>query len=187
MSIQNSLSRTSFEEALTSENLRITRIIQSALMAGSLLFALVVVFVSFQHQDLRAKESDLDTLAILTLVHIALLIAAFISGRFLSNRIFSPAGLTAEPLDPNGGSLAQRCVRLQRTAILLRLASLEGVTFFGLALCMMAATNGAFVSAPQYWMNFLSVVLFLGYGIVTFPTKERLVDWYERTFIRQSL
>ncbi len=182
MSIQTSLTRVSFEEALTSDNLKITRIIQLALIAASLIFALAVVLVFLQHQDLRATPAELDNLKTLTIAHLVLLIFTIIGGRFQSNRIFSPGSFSTATPETDSRALAQRCVGLQRTAILIRLASLEGASFFGLAICMIGATNGALATEYQYWINLSSVILFLVFGIATFPTKERLADWFEKNF-----
>ena len=180
MSNQTKLTKTSFEEALTSDSLKTTRIIQLALLSASFLFTIAVVLVFLQHQELRATQADLDKVRTLTIVHLVFLAFALISARFQASRIFSANSLSMATPEPDVRAFAQKCVGLQRTAILIRLASMEGASFFGLAICIIAATNGALVSEPYYWINLISVIIFLVFGIATFPTKERLVDSFER-------
>jgi Na+-transporting NADH:ubiquinone oxidoreductase subunit NqrB len=73
----------------------------------------------------------------------------------------------------------------QRSAIIARLAALEGSAFLGLAICTIGATNGILREYPYYWINVLPGAVLIIYGAATFPTKENLVNWFERAFVQQ--
>lgn len=182
---QGTISRTSFENALTPNSLQVTRLIQLALMTGVSIFALCVVVIYRMNPDLRADAHDADTLSTLTILHLALLFGALGASRFLPMRIFSPQALSAQSSKLDSQALAALCVTQQRTAIIVRLAVLEGAAFFGLAVCAIGVMNGTVHGSPHYWINLLSAVLFLFYGVTTFPTRDRLVSWFERRFLEQ--
>ena len=186
MSYQGTLSRMSFENALTPDNVKIMQRIQSALMFGVLSFALAVLIVYVRNGDTRADTFGIDTVRMMTIVHLVFFAGAILGSRFLTRRQFSVESLFAPPLPPDTQTLAERCVARQRVAVILGLAPLEGAAFFGLTVCIVGATNGTLQELPYYWINALSPTMFLAYGVVTFPTKDRLADWFEKVVIHQS-
>jgi F0F1-type ATP synthase membrane subunit c/vacuolar-type H+-ATPase subunit K len=185
MAYHSNLTRMSFESALTPESLQVTRLIQLALVIGVLIYALCVGLIYLQNLDLRANPYEVDTVSTLTILHLAFLFGALGASRFLSMRIFSPGALSRRSSEVDPGVLAAMCVTQQRNAIIVRLAALEGAALFGLAVCTIAVMNGTLQASPHYWINMASTVVLLLYGVGTFPTKERLVSWFERSFIEQ--
>jgi hypothetical protein len=182
MDYHGSLTRTNFENALTPGSLQITRIMQLALMIGVLIYSLCVFVIYLQYRDLRADAYAVDIVSMLTLIHLAFLGGALVLGQLLSLRIFSPQGLPAALSEADTRRLAEQVVLRQRTAIIVRLAAIDGAAFFGLAICTVGAINGTLQNAPLYWVNMLSTIVLLVFGAVTFPTRERLVGWFERSF-----
>ncbi len=175
------LTRAHFENALTPECLRVTRLIQLALMMGPFFMALTVFLIFTQGQNRLPSQDEIDMVNGLTVVHLAATVAALFLGFFMAIRIASPDRLPEmDGADADG--LAVQCSLLQRSAIIIRLAIMEGAAFFGLSVCIIAATNGVLASDANYWINMLSTVLIVLVGIATFPTKERLVSWFEKTF-----
>jgi Na+/H+ antiporter NhaD/arsenite permease-like protein len=187
MPYTNTLTRMSFEEALTPVAMRVTRLIQLGLMAGVLLYAFAVVAVYMQDPTALAGVEEVETVQMMTIPHLAFLLVAFVGGQFLSRRMFSPETLSKSPLQDDPRAWAEQCVMVQRSAIIVRLATLEGAAFFGLAVCMVSATNGTLRTFPLYWINLISAGVLLLYGTSTFPTKERLVGWFEERFNVQSI
>jgi hypothetical protein len=184
MDLRGKLSRTAFESALTPAHIMTSQILQGALMMGAVLFLFGVLFMYSQGPLVAPGETEVDTVRTLTIVHLAFLVVNVGVSIFLAQRLFSPdamkdmlSGLT----DPQ--MIAQRCAIQQRTAMIVRMALLEGSTFFGLAICMIGSTNGVLATASEYWINLLSLFLLVGFGIATFPTKERLGAWYEERFL----
>jgi hypothetical protein len=39
--------------------------------------------------------------------------------------------------------------------------------------------NGVLDAEPAYWLNLGSLAVFAAFGILTFPTRERLTGWFE--------
>jgi hypothetical protein len=185
MAYRANLSRSSFEIALTPESLRTTQIIQSALMAGVVFYAVAALLIYTQNQDRAPSASELDTLQILTVVHLVFFGAAVVASMFLSKRLFSPQGMAQALESKDARQVADRCVVQQRTAILVRLAVLEGAAFFGLSVCTIGAQSGGLRESPAYWINLVSGVGFLFSASATFPTRERLVNWFEAAFLKE--
>jgi len=184
MSSQIITSTASFEDALTPKSLKTTRFIQFALMAGALLYAFAIIKIFFYNQGTKPSSDDTDSVFTLTITHFIFFGIALMVSRMLSNRIFSPARLSKFSLASDSGAVAQACVTLQRTAIVSRLAALEGASFMGLAACIVGATNGVLDSEPKYWVNMASTIFLVLFGIMTFPTKENLTAWFERKFVQ---
>jgi len=185
MTYQGNITRASFENALTPNSLQVTRIIQLALMAGVSIYALCIVLIYLLNLDMHANVYEADTVSTLTIIHLAFLFGALGAGQFLSMRIFSPRALSAPSSNVDSQVLAAMCVTQQRTAIIVRLATLESAAFFGLAVCTIGVMNGTLQALPYYWINLLSTFVLLLYGVATFPTRDRLVGWFEKRFIEQ--
>jgi hypothetical protein len=185
MDLRGRLSRTTFEATLTPAHIMTSQILQGALMMGAVMFLFGVLFMYSRGPLVAPGEAEFDTVRTLTFVHLAFLVVNVGVSIFLAQKLFSPEAM-AEVLtgmdDPL--AIAQRCAQQQRTAMIVRMALLEGSTFFGLAICMIGSTNGVLAAASEYWINLLSLFLLVGFGIATFPTKERLAEWFEERFLR---
>jgi hypothetical protein len=184
MAFQGNLTRSSFEDALTPQVLMVTRIIQSALANGVLILMALVVYLYNQNFGSPSKSTDDETMIVLTIVHIALFAGAASVSSILRGRLFSPGALGEISSSEQTKELAAKCVLQQRTAIIASLAPLEGAGFFGLAVCVIGAMNGALQATPYYWFNLVSAVALLVFGVVTFPTKENLTEWFDRAILQ---
>ncbi len=180
MSTQLRITRGDFENVLTPDALRITQMVQFSLMAGPFFFAMVVILVSSRGTYGPPHESDPAFIETLSIVTMALTAAGFGLGQLLFNRTFSPSRILADSPSTPPEAIAAQCMSLQRTAILLRLATMEGAAFFGLVISMVAATSGVLSAAPVYWINLLPTVVLLLFGLSTFPSKDRLAMWFEK-------
>jgi hypothetical protein len=184
MAFQGNLTRSSFENALTPQAVMVTRIIQFALTNSVLIFMAMVLFLYYQNFDAPSKSAGDETMLILTIVHLALFAALAMVSTILRGRLFSPQALGESDSTAQSNELAARFVLQQRTAIIAGLAPLEGAGFFGLAVCAIGAVNGTLQAVPYYWVNLVSAVALLVFGVVTFPTKENLTDWFERAILQ---
>src|SRR5512140_2846422 len=178
-----SLTNAQFSDALTDESLRVTRIIQTSVMTGPLLFLMLIVAISTQQSsEPRQAQFGLEVMNILSLVHAGLFLLAILLAQFLSGVLFSPDRLSQVAESIPAEVLGEKCVAMQRTAIIGRLAILEGASFFGLAICLLGVMNHVMQTEPSYWLNAVSTGLFLAYGVATFPTKDNLMEWFEVKF-----
>ncbi len=183
MSTPIRISRGDFENALTPDALRTTQMVQFALMAGPLFFALVV-FLNYSRGLYGAPhESDIAFIETLSIVTMVLTAIAFAIGQLLFNRTFSPNRILVDSNSTPSEAIAAQCVSLQRTAILIRFATMEGAAFFGLVVSIVAVTTGVLSAVPVYWINLLPAAVLLLFGLATFPSRDRLATWFEKRFL----
>jgi hypothetical protein len=71
-----------------------------------------------------------------------------------------------------GQPAAERLAAL-RGAMIFRLAMLEGPALFGIALCYLATSQGPPENRAM-WIGLIPAGLFVFYGVVSFPNRERL-------------
>lgn len=172
------LTRAHFEAALTPGLLRTMAIMQTALVFGPLLYV-IPVFVLLSARGVIPPGPDEFLLAnILSIIHGATLLTAGSVGSFLFQRMFSSDGLRTLP-DADPETLASFAVGRLRNAMILRLALFEGAAFLGITVCILAKINGVLDAEPAYWLNLGSLAVFAAFGILTFPTRERLTGWFE--------
>lgn len=183
MDLRGKLSRTAFEAALTPADVMTSQVIQGAMISGVLAFTLAVAFMYTRGAMLTPGDTDLETVRMLTIVHLVFLTVNVGLSLFFTQRLFSPEGMKDALASDDPEGAARRCVMQQRTALVARLAVLEGSAFFGLAVCMIGAMNGVLRVTPAYWINLLSPFLLVSFGIATFPSRERLVAWFEERFL----
>jgi hypothetical protein len=183
MDLRGHYSRTAFEAALTPAHVMISQIIQGAMMMGIVVFAVVVAFLYSQAPLVEPGEADVDTVRLMTFSHLALLAINVGVSFFLAQRVFSPEAMNEASGLNDARAVAEKAIQQQRAAMITRMALLEGSAFFGLVICLLGAMNGVIRTAPEYWINLLSPVLLVAFGVATFPTKERLVAWFEERFL----
>lgn len=183
MELRGALSRTSFEAALTPAHVTTAQVLQGAMMMGIVAFAAVVAYLYTQAPPVEPTEAEIALVRLMTLVHLGLLGVNVGVSLFLARRVFSPEAIGEGVGAFDAQLLAARAVQQQRVALIVRMALLEGSALFGLVICLLATTNGVLGSAPEFWVNLLSPFLVIGFGVATFPTKERLVSWFEERFL----
>lgn len=172
-----------FEAALTPAEVRVFQIIQGALGLGIALFLSVSVLLALLDTGAPPEEAvqGLPLVRLLSLVHIAVAVALFVTANLVSDLQFRSERLAEtrrqELRHARGEVLhnpAKQCLAILRTALIVRLAMYEGIAMFGLVVCVLAAVNGVLQAYPVYWLNALTSVAFIGYVVLTFPTAERL-------------
>jgi F0F1-type ATP synthase membrane subunit c/vacuolar-type H+-ATPase subunit K len=183
MELRGQISRTAFEAALTPAQVMTSQLVQGALMMGVVLFSLGVAFFHSQAPLVEPGEAETDTVRLLSFIHLGLLVVNVGVSHFLAQRVFSPEALNGVPGSKDVHALAEKAVMQQRSAMVIRMALIEGSAFFGLVICMLGVSNGVFRVAPEYWINLLSPFMLVAFGIATFPTKERLVSWFVERFL----
>lgn len=170
-----------FREALTPEAVRSTRIIQGAIGAGVLFFALGVFLLHTLNPPASAPPTPASILLvrILTVAHLVMAAAIYP----LAHRIFTRT-VSRERLASSAGTGPAGALSLMRTGIITRLAMYEGVAFLGLIVCTVGVLQGVLGMHPVYWINAFSAVILLLFVVRTFPTKERLLAIFEERFLR---
>jgi len=169
------LARTHLEHALTDENLRTTIIIRIALMLGIVFFYSAVLLIYALPLHRRAGMLDQETLTLLSMVHVVFAAGAVFVAFFLSQRILRKDLLEKACSGKTPEDAAQVLLSLHRASTIVMMAPLEGGAFFGGVICMLAVTNGILAEYPLYWLNALSGIVVVMVGMITFPTRERIL------------
>ncbi len=178
-----SLTNVQFANALTPQSVQITRVIHAAIMAGPVFFLMIIIALSSQQTGgVPPLPSNVEIINTLSMVHVGIALAAFLLSSYLSAALFSPDRLGGEEEPMTAEMLASKCVVLQRSAAIARLALLEGAAFFGLAICLLGVVNHVIQAEPSYWLNATSTGFFLIYAATVFPTRESLIGWFDRAF-----
>lgn len=172
--------RAEYDSALTPEYLHITRVMHAAFMGGPVVYAagLLVLYFSAGEPDAHAVQS-METLS---MANAGVTIMAYLLAPFLFSR-----ALTGTRLDPGQEAntpreLAFQALLLLRTAIIVRMAVLEGAALFGVSVCVIGVTGGTLYAEPLYWLNLGSGALLIAFGVFTFPAREGLLDILESHF-----
>ncbi len=188
MSTEERVSKEEFRAALTPTTLRAMQMVQAALMMGVPSFLLVVLFFSSQHRSPAPGESgDAGLLRMLSFAHLAVAGGCWAVAPLLYGAQFGARALgrsTAEEDGPAGNNAAGVALFAIRRALILRLALLDGAALFGLVVCFLGAINGVLREQPVYWLNALSALIFLGFGVLSFPTRDRVEAIFETRFSR---
>ena len=170
-----------FRQALTPGTVRSLRIIQGAIGAGVLVFALVVLGMHARvSSDVPPPPQVVVFLVqILTVVHFVMAAAIYPLGHLVFTRMVS-----RERIAKSGATDPAKVLSLMRAGIIMRLAMYEGVAFVGLVVCMVGVLEGVLRAHPVYWVNAFSTVVLLLFVMRTFPSEERLLTIFEERFRR---
>ena len=192
MNSLSNITSTEFRTALTPERVRIGMFIQAFLAGGALIFFLAVLLVGMINQPNALYAIDLELLTTMTFACALFFLLTFIIGHFVYNMQFKSERLesaySSDLKDKNGNiisaSPAEKAVSLIRTSMLIRTALLEGSAFFGLAVLLVGAQQGAIISYSWIWINALPLLVLIIWVIVTFPTSSRLEKIFETKIIK---
>jgi len=183
--IANNLNRIHLEQALTTEQLRVIVIIRIALMLGiSLYYFVVFLLYSMFNPDAFSKQ-DTSLMDVLSIAHAVFTLVATTIAFYLSSLQLRPERLTEQPDIQTSEEAALYAVGLYRTSSLLLMVPIEGASFFGAVICMIGVQNGTIEFYPMYWLNAASAVLLFLVGIMTFPTRERVLEMLESAFVQR--
>ncbi|MBI5473257.1 MAG: hypothetical protein HY961_13015 [Ignavibacteriae bacterium] len=174
------ISRTEFEQSLSTESVRTSQIIHIALALGALLFFGVVIFLYFN--GTADAEPEEDVIQALCLVLIVFGMTAYGAAMFVYKKMFAEISL-AEPVMTSDGKTivnqAEIFVARLRSAQIIRLALFQGVALFGLVICQLSVMNGLMHASPVYWAAALPTLFVILLVALTFPTKEKLAADFE--------
>jgi hypothetical protein len=178
-------SRIHLEQALTAKQLRVIVIIRIALMLGIMFYYFVVLLLSSLFHPNGFSKQDTSFMEVLSAAHALFTFAAAALAFYLSSLQLRPERLTEQPGIQSSAQAALYAVGLYRASSLILMAPIEGASFFGAVICMIGVQNGTIEYYPMYWLNAASAVLLILVGIMTFPTRERILDTLESAFMQR--
>ncbi|MBC8044307.1 MAG: hypothetical protein IAF08_12790 [Rhizobacter sp.] len=154
------------------ERVRQLQIIQAAMGLGVVIFA-IVVFSMGSVLVGAPDEPDTEVIDILTVAHLATAISGYAAAAFLFNAQLS-----------RWNGAPETFFDVFQTATIVRLALMEGAALFGLVVYLLAGQAGIENTSRTYFVNAASVVIFIGFVILTFPTPERIEAVYNEKAAR---
>jgi len=186
------VSTAEFEQALTPAVMRTIQMIYLALIMGVIVFTAAVFIIYSTDKSQENVNIDPDLLTTMSLVHACFALAAYALATFQYKSQFRTERLSGvsrgETSDRSvmypSSTPAESYLSIIRTALIIRLALMQGAAFFGLVTCIIGATSGALRLHPEYWANLASSVVMIGFCILTFPNKERLAGIFEEKINR---
>jgi hypothetical protein len=185
MTIVNNLSRIHLEQALTAEQLRVIVIIRTALMLGISLFYFVIILLYSMFIPGAFSTQDKSLMTVLSIAHAVFTLVATAMAFYLSSLQLRPERLIERSEIKTPEEAALYAVGLYRASSLLLMTPIEGASFFGAVICMIGVQNGTIEFYPMYWLNAASAVLLILAGIMTFPTRERVLETLESAFVQR--
>jgi hypothetical protein len=144
---------------------------------------LIVVFVIPFSRKPEPAIADLDMINGLTFANgilfvVEFLLAFLLPGRILSRNNFQRVCASGKP-----GDAAMKAISLYRISSIISMALLEWVVLFAIVICLIALINGVTDKNPVYWLNAFPVIIYIVYGMATFPTRSRILDTLERKLL----
>ena len=169
------VAREAFSKYLDNNQLKVLQIVYFALAMGVSTFAFVVYFLHTQNGDVPPPEDS--AVPLMTNVHFVVLIAAIFLSRFIYDKMFS--NISADVM-----TSPQMIWDKMRSAHIVRLAVLEAPVFIGLVTCLIGSQDGFLNQEPTYWVNLVSLVIFLAFVAMNFPNKDKLLNEFRFRFGR---
>jgi hypothetical protein len=178
-------SRIHLEQALTAKQLRVIVIIRIALMLGILFYYFIVLLLYSMFKPDAFSRQDTSLMDVLSMAHAVFTLVASALAFYLSSLQLRPERLTGQSDIHTPEEAALYAVGLYRTSSLILMAPVEGASFFGAVICMLGVQNGTIEFYPIYWLNAASAVLLILVGLITFPTRERVLETLESAFVQR--
>lgn len=182
-----SLITQNLHEEITNEDLRNLKIITSALNIGVLLFFAVCLFLYFSGDNIIDTE-NLDTsfndkmlLGVLGLT--ALMI---VMSRIIPNNVFKKDSEAMTSFLNERASPVKEAIQLVTTHYIIKFAMLEGAALFGLVTLLLSVLNSAIRSNDIYWLAIIPMLVMNSIFILTFPTKERVIQLINDKLLSQN-
>jgi hypothetical protein len=174
-----------FEKVLTVKQLRVFAIIRIALMLGILVYYFAVILLYSMFIPDGFSEQDTSLMNVLSIAHAVFTFIAAAIAFYLSNLQLRPERLAEKSGVRTPEEAALYALGLYQTSSVLLMAPIEAASFFGGVICMIGVQNGTIGYFPMYWMNAGSAVLLILVGIMTFPTRERVLNTLETAFVQR--
>jgi len=177
--------RLHLEQALTAKQLRVIVTIRIALMLGILIYYFVVLLLYFMFHPDGFSTQAVSLMDVLSAAHAVFTLAAVAAAFYLSSLFLRPERLAGQSNIQTPEAAALYAVGLYRASSIILMVPIEGASFFGAVICMIGVQNGTIEFYPMYWLNAASALLLLLAGIMTFPTRERVLETLESAFVQR--
>ena len=131
------------------------------------------------------SKQDMSLMNVLSVAHAVFTVVTATTAFYLSSLQLRPERITEKSNFQTSEEAALFAVGLYRTSSIIIMAPIEGASFFGAVICLIGIQNGTLEFYPMYWLNAASSVLLILIGIMTFPTRERVLETLESAFVQR--
>ena len=187
-----SLSKSELESKLPDQEVRISQIINLAMMAGVIIFSMIILYMysALNSDDYYFNpETSISPLLVKVLIIIGLINYSLLY--IIPKFIFSPQSiknrLSGTVITKQGDPLTDsisKLIYLHRTYMLIQIAILEFVALFGLVILFISIQEGLIYSDSDYWLLFVPAIIMILYIIKNFPTKQKMAEQIENNFLK---
>jgi len=181
------ITRIEIAQGLTAQEFNISRIISLALLAGALMF-LLVILVFYQINVERAFEVPADyELDVFVYVLLFLSVVGYYVFIILPNFFLKPANLKkriAQLPDQQPGQTVESSLRalisIDRVFMVIRLAVLDGISIFGLVILFLAVLDGTLYEDSRWWLLTLPLLIQAGITFRYYVSREQMIARLEK-------
>jgi|GEM_PF-2825990 len=181
------ITRIEIAQGLTAQEFNISRIISLALLAGALMF-LLVILVFYQINVERAFEVPADyELDVFVYVLLFLSVVGYYVFIILPNFFLKPANLKkriAQLPDQQTSHTTESSLRalisVDRVFMVIRLAVLDGISIFGLVILFLAVIDGTVYEDSRWWLLTLPLLIQAGITFRFYTSREQMIARLEK-------
>jgi hypothetical protein len=185
-----SISRFDIDDKLSVEQLRISRTICFAMVAGVLIFLLLILFLYYTQEinnDLRINESYVFILKNIMPIIALIIYSVFLlfPGFFLKPENIRKR-LAQVMYDQNRKKIddpVEKLIIFDRLYMVLRMAMLEGVSLFGMVVLLQAVTNAYIKDNPILWLWILPFFILAVFGFKNYLHKDSYIERIENQIL----
>lgn len=158
------------EKKLTRDGIRKIQIIVGALLLGVLLFFGVVLFLYFNNTNIPPVQPISSAASMLLPIAILLGIGTTAASFYVPSLLLKK-GSNFKFSDP---------LQIATTFYIVKIALLEGGSLFGIIVLQLSVLEKIIYFDGTYWLAAMPMLLMIVTVIMTFPTKEKIIELLEK-------
>lgn len=185
------LSRIDLEIKLSTQHVRVSQIINLAMLAGPFIFIILTFIIFLKNKSLYIENThNQDTIYLLIYVLIFLAVVIYSIFILYPRFFFKPDNLKKRLSRPFYDQTRKKIEDpitklfiLERILMISRLAMLEGVSLFGIVILFLAVSEGYMSTQSHLWFLLTPWFIQTAFVFINFPSKSRILDKIENCFL----
>ena len=172
------------DELIKDKDLKGIRIITSALNGYTFLFFAIILFLYFKGDPApKPGPADTELNDIMLIVALSITAIMIIASQIIPNNVFKKFKVTSKSTE---GSIVNKSLGLITTHYIIKFALLEGAALFGLVTLILSVFNSAIRYNDIYWLAIIPMLVMNFIFILSFPTKERVIQLINDKILSQN-
>ena len=181
-----SITRFDIESKLTNKILNVPRIISSAMLAGVMIFLLVIIYLNSSRLDeniVLPEFSQTGTLIyVLIFAALSVYTAFLYVPKFYLNPRYLKDRLSKSLKDKQGNPITdpiEKLLNIDLTFMIIRLAMLESIALFAMVILFLSVSEGRLDSEPSLWLLVIPFAIQAVFTLNNYLPKGRYIDRIE--------